>query len=177
MSPRSGRATPHPRFRFAIQLSGGDSRRLIYLVAVGEVHPGESVSPEQPPPHLDEVQPRRALRDERMLYSGRIFEPLLDQGALVSFQVVGDQVDDPFRDGALYLLEQLYVALGVPGAGSEGQRLAVLYSESTEHPCLVRASTVFQGRFYAMAVRRTPRSRRARARGYRTELIDADHRR
>src|SRR5215208_4245232 len=104
-------------------------------------------------------------------------EPLPDQSALVGAEVVGDQVDKTSRDGPLDLLQQLYVAFGVPGAGSEGQRLAVLYSESTEHPCLVRASTVFQGRFYAMAVRRPPRSRRERARGYRTELIDADHRR
>src|SRR4051794_31811098 len=104
MSVRFGRATPHPWFRFAIQLSGGDSRRLIYLVAVGEVNPGQSVPPEHTPPRLDEVQPRCSLRDERMLYSGMIFEPLFVQGALVGFQVVGDQVDDPFRDGTLYLL-------------------------------------------------------------------------
>ena len=104
-------------------------------------------------------------------------EPLPDQSALVGAEVVGDQVDKTSRDGPLDLLQQLYVAFGVPGAGSEGQRLAVLYSESTEHPCLVRASTVFQGRFYAMALRLRGGRRRERARGYRTELIDADHRR
>src|SRR5215208_4872234 len=63
-------------------------------------------------------------------------EPLPDQSALVGAEVVGDQVDKTSRDGPLDLLQQLYVAFGVPGAGSEGQRLAVLYSESTEHPYL-----------------------------------------
>src|SRR5215217_3393863 len=104
-------------------------------------------------------------------------EPLPDQSALVGAEVVGDQVDKTSRDGPLDLLQQLYVAFGVPGAGSEGQRLAVLYSESTEHPRLLRATAVLKRRFDAVSVRRPPRSRRERARGYRTELIDADHRR
>jgi len=86
-----------------------------------------------------------------MLYSGMIFEPLLDHGALVSFQLVGDQVDDPFRDGALYLLEQLYVALGVPG--DEGERGAVLYAQGTEDSSFVRSAAVFQRRFDVVSVR------------------------
>ncbi len=40
MSWRSGSSSPHPRARFPIQLACCDARRLIYLVAVGEVHPG-----------------------------------------------------------------------------------------------------------------------------------------
>lgn len=35
-----GSSSPHPRARFPIQLACCDARRLIYLVAVGEVHPG-----------------------------------------------------------------------------------------------------------------------------------------
>src|SRR5215210_6830175 len=97
-------------------------------------------------------------------------EPLPDQSALVGFEVVGDQVDKTSRDGPLDLPKQLYVAFGVPGAGSEGQRLAVLYSEGTEHPRLVRATAVLQRRLDAVSVRRPPRSRRKRARGYGTEL-------
>src|SRR5215217_3025827 len=40
MPGRFGRSSPYPRLRFAVQLPGGDPRRLIDLVAVGEVHPG-----------------------------------------------------------------------------------------------------------------------------------------
>src|SRR5829696_10187365 len=52
---RSGSAAPHPWFRFAIQLPGGDPRCLTDLVAVGEIHPGQRLPPEKPPPRLDEV--------------------------------------------------------------------------------------------------------------------------
>jgi hypothetical protein len=70
----------------------------------------------------------------------------LKDGTQKYVEVVGDQVDyPPFRDGALYLLEQLYVALGVPQAG--GKRGAVLYAQGTEDPHLVRAAAVFQRRF------------------------------
>jgi hypothetical protein len=110
---RSGWAAPHPWFRFAIQLPGGDPRRLSDLVAVGEIHPGQRLPPEHTPPRLDEVQPRRSFRDERVLDPGMLLQPLSDQSTLVGLEVVGDQVDETLRDGMLYLLQQSQVAFGV----------------------------------------------------------------
>jgi len=46
MSLRSGRATPHPRFRFAIQLSGGDSCRMRLATSCG----GADAGPKNPGP-------------------------------------------------------------------------------------------------------------------------------
>ena len=46
MSGRLGRSSPYSRLRFAVQLPGGDPPRLVDLVAVGEVHPGQSLSAE-----------------------------------------------------------------------------------------------------------------------------------
>jgi hypothetical protein len=111
-----------------------------------------------------------------VLYPGMVFEPLSDHDALVSLQIVGDHVDDSLRDGPLYLLKQLYVALGVPRAGREGQRLAVIYSEGAENPRLVRAAAVLQRRLDAVPVRRLSRGRGEEPRGYGAELVDADHR-
>jgi hypothetical protein len=111
-----------------------------------------------------------------VLYPGMVFEPLSDHDALVSLQIVGDHVDDSLRDGPLYLLKQLYVALGVPRAGREGQRLSVIYSEGAENPRLVRAAAVLQRRLDAVPVRRLSRGRGEEPRGYGAELVDADHR-
>ena len=46
VSLRSGRATPHPRFRFAIQLSGGDSCRMRLATSCG----GADAGPKNPGP-------------------------------------------------------------------------------------------------------------------------------
>ncbi len=67
---------PTPMAGFPVQLPGGDPRCLVDFVSVGEVLSGQSLPPEQSPPSLDEVQPRRPLRDERVLYPRVPFEPL-----------------------------------------------------------------------------------------------------
>ena len=98
------RATPHPRSGLPVQLPGGNPRSLIDLVAVGEVLSGQRLSPEQPPPDLDEIRPRRSLWDEDMLNPGMLLQPLSDHDTLVGLQVVGYQVDKHLQDGPLYLL-------------------------------------------------------------------------
>jgi hypothetical protein len=63
------------------------------------------LSPQDTPPPLIEVQPRRTLADESVIYPRVLFEPLPYQGAIVDLQVVGDQVDKALWDSPLYLLQ------------------------------------------------------------------------
>jgi hypothetical protein len=163
MPRRFGRATPNPGSGFPVQLPGSDSRRLVDLVTIRKALSGKGLSSEDTPPPLDEVEPRRSLRDERMLYPRVLFEPLPYQDAVVDLQIVGDQADKAGWDGPLYLPQQLQVALGVPRARGEGERVAVLYSQGAKDPYLLWASAVFQRRFDAMALRRPSWSRRESA--------------
>jgi hypothetical protein len=56
---------------------------LVDLVAIRKALSGEGLSPEYTPPALDEVEPRRSLGDESVLYPWMPFEPLPYQGAVV----------------------------------------------------------------------------------------------
>ena len=169
MPRRFGRTTPYPRAGFPVQLSGGDSRGQVNLVAVREALSGERLSPEYTPPGLDEVEPRRSLGDESVLYPRVPFEPLPYQGALSWIfrlsAIRGDQADKTPRDSPLYLPQQLQVALGVPRPRGEGERLAGLYSQGAKDPHFVWASAVFQGRFDAVPIWRPSRSSGGKARG------------
>src|SRR5215203_6406101 len=57
MSRRSGRPSPHPRFRPMIELFGGYPRSQFDLLVVSKVLPGQGFSAEHPPPCLLQVQP------------------------------------------------------------------------------------------------------------------------
>jgi hypothetical protein len=52
---RFGLPAPHPRFGTVVQLPSGDTGRLVNLVAIDETLPGQSLVPEEAPPHLDEL--------------------------------------------------------------------------------------------------------------------------
>src|SRR5215212_3756304 len=75
--------------------------------------PRPAPAAEHTPPRLDEVQPRCSFRDKGVLDPGMLLQPVPYHGDLVGFEVVGDHVDEPLRDGTLYLLQQSQVAFGV----------------------------------------------------------------
>ncbi len=61
------RTAPDPRARMTIELGGGEAGGVGDVIGAGQRDAGEGFAAEDAPPALDEVQPRRADRDEGML--------------------------------------------------------------------------------------------------------------
>ena len=113
MPRRSGRPSPYPRFRPMIELFGCYPSSEFDLLVVGEVLPGQSLPAEHPPPRLLQVQPGSAFRDEHLLHSRMDAQPLPDRRALMSGEIVGNEID---LSGGIRLLDRLQqseVAFGV----------------------------------------------------------------
>src|SRR5687768_2010546 len=114
MPRRSGRPSPHQRFRPMIELFGGYPPNHLDLLLVSKVLPGQGFSAEHPPPCLLlQLQPGCPLRDEHLLHSRMDAQPLPDRRALMSGEVVANEID---LSGWICLLEHLWqseVAFGV----------------------------------------------------------------
>ncbi|GHO71461.1 hypothetical protein KSC_103530 [Ktedonobacter sp. SOSP1-52] len=92
-------------------------------------------------------------------------------------QIVRDNEDLPRWIVCFDVLEQLDGVLGMTRSRTSGQFFAIADPQGSIDPHLVITTTVFQGSFDAMPIRRPPRGWREGARGYRSELISADGRR
>jgi hypothetical protein len=87
-----------------IELFGGYPRSQFDLLVVSKVLPGQGFSAEHPPPCLLQVQPGCPLRDEHLLYSRMDGQPLPDRRALMTGEVVGNEID---VSGWIRLLDHL----------------------------------------------------------------------
>ena len=120
-----GWSSPDPGVGVAIEVLGRDPGHVGNIVIIGQRLSREGFAPEDPPPALNQIQPRRSHRNEGMLDPRMGFEPFPDRATGVAGQVIGNQVEVPRRIGAVERLEELQIAGGVAGASGLGQRLAI----------------------------------------------------
>src|SRR5579859_5261223 len=107
---RGRRPSPHPRLRTGVELCGRDRRRLVNLRWISETLASVGFSASQPPPRLLQVQPARPLGDEYLVHAGMISEPGLNRRALVTGEVVCDELECARRVGRGDLRHELPVA-------------------------------------------------------------------
>ena len=128
------RTAPHPGRGMAVEVRCSDPGDVGDVVIVGQGLSSEGFAPEDPPPSLNQVQPRRSHRDEGMPDPRVGFEPVPDRTTGVAGEVVGDQVQVPGRIGAVQRLEQLQLAAGIAGASRLGQRLPIPHAQGALDP-------------------------------------------
>src|SRR5690348_11579892 len=68
-------SSPDPGPGAGVELGGGHPGGVGDLIRVGEVLPGQRLTPEDPPPWLLQVQPASALGDEGVPDAGMIVQP------------------------------------------------------------------------------------------------------
>ena len=93
-----------------LRCCGRDSGHVGNVMIIGQRLSGEGFAPEDPPPALNQIQPRRSYRNEGVLDAGMGFQPLPDGTTGVAGEVVGNQVEVPARIRAVQRLEQLQIA-------------------------------------------------------------------
>src|SRR3954447_14501030 len=123
MGPR--RTPPDPGLRSTVELVRGHRCGLLDLLGIGKALSGKGRSTEEPPPPLLEIQPTRSFRDEDLVDSGMRGQPLLNRRALVTGEIVGDEIEIAVRIGLVDCLKQLQVPDGVARRSSQGHLLAV----------------------------------------------------
>jgi len=99
-----GRASPDPGLGVAIEMLSRAPGHISNIVIIGQRLSCEGFAPEDPPPALDQIQPRRSHWNEGVLNAGMGVEPFPDRPAGVAGQVVGDQVQVPARIGVVQRL-------------------------------------------------------------------------
>jgi hypothetical protein len=104
---RTGRSSPDPGRGTAIELAGGKLRRLIDLLGIGKALAGKCLSPEEPPPSLNEIQPAGASRNRLLMDSGMLAQPLRNRATGVAGEAVGDEVELADRVRCVDGIEQL----------------------------------------------------------------------
>ena len=120
-----GRPSPDPGFGMAIEVLGGDPGHEGNVVIIGQRLSRKGFAPEDPPPALNEIEPRRSHRNEGVLDAGMGFEPLPDRPAGVAGEVIGNQVEVARRVGAVQGLKELQVPRGVARKSGLGQRVPI----------------------------------------------------
>ena len=83
------------------------------LVSVGEGLPGETLAAEHAPPCLLDIQPAGLLRDEDLLDTRVVGQPLAGACADVAGKIVADHRDRAGRVGLLQQVEELLPVLAV----------------------------------------------------------------
>lgn len=94
-----------------------------------------------------QVEPAHPDGDERVLDPRMVLEPLAGGFAVVTGQVVGDDVDVTGRIGLFDQFEEALVFDAIVGGRGERDGVAVADADRSADPGLVRAARVFQWRF------------------------------
>jgi hypothetical protein len=173
----TGRASPDPRFRSAIELAGGKCRGGINLAMIGEALARERIPAKQPPPPLDEVQPAGAGGNRLLMDAGMRGQPFPNWATGVAGEVVVDEVELALRVRGVDGLKKLEEACGIAGRCGEGERLPIIGTQGAVDPHLVGTTAVIQGSLNPMPIRRPAGSRRKGAGTHRSELIETEDRR
>jgi hypothetical protein len=87
------RTAPDPGLGASVELAGRELGGSVKLSVVGKALSREGISPEQPPPPFDEVQPAGPGRKRDLMYPGMECQPLLDWAAGVAGEIVRDEVE------------------------------------------------------------------------------------
>jgi hypothetical protein len=70
-----GRTSPHPRFGSQIELSGRDAGGLLNLIGIGKALSRKSITTEEAPPALLQVEPAGSFGNEEMVNAGVLGQP------------------------------------------------------------------------------------------------------
>src|SRR5574342_854322 len=108
---------------------------------------------------------------------GMLCQPGAGLGTVMAGEVVGDDEEVARRIVGFDVLEQLNVVPRVARGGASGQLLAIAHAQRSIHPGFLRAATVIQRRFNAVARSRPAGRWRKGARYDWPEFVGANGRR
>jgi hypothetical protein len=174
VTPGLGRPSPDPGFGSPVELGCGHTGRLRDFLGIGKALAGEGITPEQAPPALLEIQPARSRGNEDLVEAWMPFEPGARLQAIVTAQIVGDDVDIPAWIVRFDVFEQFNVAFGVTRGGASGDFLAIAHPERPIHPGFFRPPTIIERRFDTVPIGRPARRRVKGAWHYWSEFVGAD---
>ena len=113
VTARFGRPSPDPGLGSVVELLGRHQHRAFNLIGIGKALARESITTEQAPPPLLEIEPTGSLGDEHMLEARMLRQPGTGLQTVMTTEIVGNNENVPVRVGGPDVLEQLNIVLGV----------------------------------------------------------------
>ena len=147
-----GWASPDPGFGLAIEMLGGDPGAERNIAVISQGLSGKGFTPEDAPPSLNHIQPRRSDRNEGVLDAGMGFQPLPDRPTGMTGEVVGNQVEVSRRIRPVQRLQQLQITARIACARRLRQRLPIADAQRSIHPDFGWSAVVIQGHLDAMPI-------------------------
>ena len=172
-----GRASPDPRIGAPIELSGGDTGGLFNLISVGKALSCQGITSEEAPPALLQVQPTGSFGNEDVMEPRMLSHPGTSLSTVVAGKVVSDHEDVACRIVGFDVGKQRDVVRRVARGGTSGELLAIAHAQRAIDPGFLRAATVIQRRFDAVATGRPARHWRKGTGNYWPQFVGTDGRR
>jgi hypothetical protein len=120
----------------AVELFGGDASCLVDLPGVGNALPGKRRVAEEPPPALLQVEPTGSGGDEHVVQAWMRLHPGPRLQAVMTRQVVGDQLQVPLGIGGFDGSQERDVLFGGACRRTPRQFLAVSHAQRAIDPGL-----------------------------------------
>jgi len=108
-----GRASPDPGFGSQVELSRRHASGLLDLLGIGETLTGEGIAAEEAPPTFLQIEPTGSRRNEDVLEAGMAFQPGARFEAIMTAEIVADDVEVAFGIVGFDVGQKRDVALGI----------------------------------------------------------------
>jgi len=146
------RTSPDPRLLALIEFVGGNDRHLVDLVAIGEGLAGERLPPKETPPAFLQIEPAGTFGNKDLVNAGMSLQPRLNGWALVTGEIVRDEIQISLRIVLLDRIQQAQVAGGVARVRRQRPLEPIADAQPSVHPNFLHPSAVFQRSFDPMAI-------------------------
>ncbi len=128
MTRRPGRTPPDPGLGAQVELSGGNTGRLLDFLGSGKALPSKRITAKEAPPAFLQIEPARSGGNEDLLDARMRFEPGARLQAAVTTEIIGNHVDVAGRVVGFDVGEQSDIAFGVARSGTAGELLAIAHA-------------------------------------------------
>ncbi len=128
LATRLGRTSPDPGLGPQVELSSRDAGGLCDLLGISKALTSQRIAAEETPPTLLQIEPTGPSGNEDVMDARVPFQPGAGFEAVVTAEVISDDVEVAGRIVGFNVGEQSDVAFGVARSGTAGQFLAIAHA-------------------------------------------------
>src|SRR5512135_2505656 len=129
-----GRTSPHPGFGSQVELSGRDAGSLLDLLGIGKALSGKSITAEEAPPALLQVEPAGSFGNEEVVNARVLSQPGAGLSAVMAAEIISNDEDVPSRIVGFNVGQRGNVPLGIARSGTPGQQLSIAHPQRSIDP-------------------------------------------
>src|SRR6266852_5701418 len=131
-----GRTSPDPWIGSQIELSGRDAGGLLNLIGIGKALSRKSITTEEAPPALLQVEPAGSLGNEKVVNAGVLGQPGAGLSTVMAAEIISNDEDVPGRIVGFNVGQRGNVPLGIARSGTPGQHLPIAHAQRSIVPGL-----------------------------------------